>query len=350
MEAFNNDRSGKKIPFLMRMISLCLVIAASGYIYTEFKASKNPQTIIEVSKKKEHSIASPKEVASSAHEVSPLSRIVYQEQNGHIDIKKSEIILRKIEQNETLASSKQTSATRKPASLPTTEAKAALSTEFETFSELTFVSDFRYYRIDGKQTTNGTRATLLSSIGPGVSVNLKQVWSENFKSFLGIGVLKTSIESSGSRTITGSKQTLTGIVAGIEYDLSKSFHSSLSLGAKEELFYWAPTAETLEVQKVSIPRIGAGGVFDFYRRHSLLLYVGLDGAYLMPSKRNDYEIRSGQAYAVTLGISQKSKPGSKFNHLKSELYFESQNQNTSIIDREQKTLGLRFKIDWDFWR
>jgi len=286
-----------------------------------------------------------------------------------------EIVLQKIEQNEVAkALPKKSEPKREPATesvpAPTPVAttaqpeasKAPESTQtepvknenegddFEVYSELYFIPDFRYYRVDGKQSSNSTTATLLSSLSPGVFAHWKQVWSEGFRSFLGLGVAQAKIESSSSRTITGASQTLTGIRAGAEYDWTQNFHSSFLLGTHDELFYWAPSAAVLEVQKASIPRLSAGGSYDFYHRQSLLLFVGFDGLFLMPAKKDDYDIRAGYGYAISIGVLQTAKPGSKVTRLKGELYFESQTQNTSIIDRNQKIMGLRFGLDWDFWR
>jgi len=284
-----------------------------------------------------------------------------------------EIVLQNVEQNEvSIAVPKKSEPKREPAtdSVPTPTPVATTpqaehskapelaqagpikneADSFEVYSELNFIPDFRYYRIDGKQSSNSTTATLLSSLSPGVFAHWKQAWSESFRSFLGLGVAQAKIESSSSRTITGQSQTLTGIRAGAEYDWTQNFHSTFLLGTHDELFYWAPSAGVLEVQKASIPRLSAGGSYDFYHRQSLLLFVEVDGLFLMPAKKDDYDIRAGYGYAISVGVSQKSKPGKKITRLKGELYFESQTQNTSIIDRNQKIMGLRFGLDWDFWR
>lgn len=224
------------------------------------------------------------------------------------------------------------------------------SSYFESYSLLELVPDFRYYRIDGKESSNGSKAILISSFSPGLYINWKHIWSPELRTWFGLGFSSAEIQSSRSLTIRDAKQTLTGFKVGAEYDFSRNFHSLLTLATQEEFFYWAPAASVLEIQKTPIPRLSLGGRYDYYHRQSLLLFVGLDGTFLMPAKHELHDIRAGYGYSLLLGVLQKRKVGSKISQLKSEAFYEDQNQNSSLIDRSEKIFGLRFILDWDFWR
>lgn len=220
--------------------------------------------------------------------------------------------------------------------------------EFESFSEIVLTPDFRYYRVDGKQNSNGTTATLLSSLSPGAMLSWCQHWSERFRSSLGLNATWVKVESSSQRSITEASHVLTGIGASAEWDFNKNLHSSFFLGTHDELFYWAPSTSALEVDRVTIPRFSSGVNYDFHHYQGFVLTTGLDALLLFPAKKDEYDIKTGYGYGVSFGVVQTPREKKTLRRLKGDLYFEQQFQNTSIIDRNQKVIGLRFGLEWDF--
>lgn len=238
-------------------------------------------------------------------------------------------------------------AMRVPASEPVVMAPATVIAEDKKDEEfkVSIGTGANYFRIDSMDLVSGDQAVILSSFSPSFFGELGFRWDEKtlfgaqfvFEKFSlqALAAPRTYTDDSGSRIKGGFF---------LQHDFTDRFSANLSANFAEKLFLYAPTANSISVQKVLVPASAVGMSFDLFKKKRTVFGLQTQLSYLMSGKASAYTVKSGYSYLIGayLGrISVLESYGVKFY-----LNYERSAQDTSIAKQTESDFTLKLNFDW----
>lgn len=192
------------------------------------------------------------------------------------------------------------------------------------------------------KTTQDT-ASLLSRTNQAYQLSWEQQWDTENKTFLQYRTEKHSYQGIENK-ISSQSVNLTGIGIGYERKLRDKLKMQFTLKGKEEIFILAKSLTNLELQKTMIPQFSLRPSYRLFSQGPFNLFGDLELKYLMSGKTSDYNIQNGYGYTFGLSLTQKVK----YFDIYGRAFYGIENQDTSIIKKTTKILGIGIGLSWGF--
>lgn len=147
--------------------------------------------------------------------------------------------------------------------------------------------------------TQNSKATVLSDMSYGAEVLYGMRFNENLDIYSRLFL--ESVNFSSDNGIALVKKKLTTSSFGIGVFLHKKWQ--IEAGMTEELFLTSPSAQSVEIKKISMPQLKSAYTSEFYQFQEAALSYALAGRVLLP--RSAVGIDSKIGYGAGLGIEAK---------------------------------------------
>lgn len=204
----------------------------------------------------------------------------------------------------------------------------------------------QYIALNGTQTDNNTKGTLLSEFSPGLRLQWEQVWSDRDRTRLFLQVLKTNLypESRGV-TIHNKEQTLSHFGFGYFTTVSPRWDVGAAVELGPALFYRGSQIDDgLEVNAVPLLRLHPELRYLLKESRRLRLHFLAGASYYTSSSYGNYTVEPGFGYEVGLAVTHTLASGSDM-HCKT--FYDYRSQNTSLLTYSEQ--GAYLQCGWSWW-
>lgn len=212
-----------------------------------------------------------------------------------------------------------------------------------SFGVLKIFEDVYFSAMDLTDKNSKDKAELLSRVNQATQVNWEQVWDEKNKSLLYYRSDKQSYDPFENK-FSGKSLNLLAFGIGYERGLSKNSSLALSLGIQEKAFLRAINANSLKLERAMVPTMTLNYNHKLVSKGKFELFGDIGAALLMSTKTSNYSIKSGQRYGAGIAVVQKLKDF----ELKGRGFYNIENQDTSIMTKKMKELGVSISLSWSF--
>lgn len=213
----------------------------------------------------------------------------------------------------------------------------------DAFGILRATTDLFYSAMDVKDRTTGETAQILSRINTAFQFAWEQQWDKKNRTFLFYRTEKYSYEAVEDK-MPAKTYNLHGFGVGYHRNLTSRWNLRFTTRTQERLFIRATTSTDLEMDKSIISEFNLSPIYHLYNKGLFNLYADLGLSYLMTSKTSDYSIKAGNRYLAGLSLTQTIKDF----ELSGRTYYSVENQDSSIITKTTKDLGISLGIAWSF--
>jgi hypothetical protein len=211
------------------------------------------------------------------------------------------------------------------------------------YGALRISTDFFYSALHIKDKATEDEADILSSVNRAYQFSWEQLWDENNRSFLFYRSEKHNYEAIENK-LPETSFNLQGFGFGYERSVSDRLNLRFTVRMQEKVFMHAVSLSELLLDRAMIPEIGISPIYQLYARGPLALYADLGISYLGSSKTSLYDISSGYKYSMGISLTQKIKDF----ELLGRSFYNIENQDSSIMEKTTRELGLSFGVVWSF--
>jgi hypothetical protein len=195
--------------------------------------------------------------------------------------------------------------------------------------------------LSGSDPVTGAAAKLISSRDVHLGVSWSQAWSKSFTSFFRFSLDSVEFEQSSNpdKSIANPSVTPVSLGVGSIFRLGR-FEITPELGYGDALFMRGFNSSTLTID--SVPELSAGVSLsiELYRQTSTRLGLTGSADFLGHASTDSYSVNNGSRFSGGAYL-EKSWGAGASHALRFDLSYESQNQNTSIVNQSgQAVLGI----------
>ena len=230
-----------------------------------------------------------------------------------------------------------------PTSEPSHEVNAPQIDDDESHGVLRIERDFYFSSLDLKDKLTGDTAQLLSRINNTSKIYWDQAWDDENKTFLFYKSGNQDYEPYENK-FQGKKLGLLGFGMGYEKKLSQDFSLVLIGQVEEKPFLRALTVSSIILERAMIPSLELRPKLRLVSRKKLSLDAEGALSYLLPGETSNYKIESGFRMGAGLSVVQKIKDF----EIKGMGFYNVENQNSKIMEKKMKELGISFGVSWSF--
>lgn len=213
----------------------------------------------------------------------------------------------------------------------------------QSYGILRATTDFFYSAIDSVDTTTKDKAQILSRLNNAYQLAWEQQWDTKNNSFLFYRSEKHSYESVESK-LPGKSFNLQGFGLGYDRKITDRLNLRAAFRLQEKLFIRATSITTLKMERAVIPEVTIGPTYLLYSKGPFDISGDLGLSYLLASQTSNFSIKSGHKYLTGIAVTQKIKDF----HLIGRSYYSMEQQDSSIMTKKTKDLGISFGVAWSF--
>jgi LysM repeat protein len=204
-----------------------------------------------------------------------------------------------------------------------------------------------YYALTSISSTDkitGSPASAASSLNAGVDLRFSQPWSESFSSFVHfkLGALSFEQPTDSSKSVQSASNLMSGIGLGGDFKLSQALTFRIFGDYQKEAFIRGVSTDTVAIDAVSVPEVGASLVLDLFKKNSLTLGVSGQFSELFQAATEGYTVSQGSLFGGKVYFKRDSC-GSAFQ---TDLGYFSRQQDTNLTNQTERDLILQLR--WEF--
>lgn len=236
-----------------------------------------------------------------------------------------------------------TKKARSPAAIeidPETPQSLMTSDPFQPYGKLSLGSDFYSTRLQATDTSDNSKATLLSKANYAINLAYSQIWSDRFATdfFFSRRDISFQIPSDQSSLDT-NKATLYAFGAQARLGLNQRLDLNLGLLSEQVPYFRGTSSSSSTIDSLSVFSLSSGLGYHWLQIGAFSIYNELGGAVSLPRNSGTFESKWNPRLYGTIGIKQavtdswQIETGLKMNYSV---------QNSSIADQNEIDLGIFF--------
>lgn len=157
-----------------------------------------------------------------------------------------------------------------------------------------------------------------------------------------------SIEpDSRSTQLYNSKKDLIHFGAGIEQNYSEQFAAGLDASYADTLYYRGYLLDSSGLELIALPLLHLHPTLNYtlFERRPFRVTAEAGFSYFGSATYDNFTVSPGYGYDLSIKLTQKFK---NLNELSCKAYYQNRNQQTSLIDLNEKSLGVACGYQWSF--
>ncbi len=225
---------------------------------------------------------------------------------------------------------------------------AKTSKKFERFSKLSVGSLFYFSRIDGRDKSNQSKATIVSNLNYGINLTWQQYLTERISLFQTLGLRKESYTNDSDTNSPLKNADLNLAQFGIGANYMFANHTSLfsSLSLSQEVYYKAISDSTpgVKLEAAAIPRFDVGISTEIFNLDPFKVNACFKGMYYLPTDQGLYKTKATTGHQARLEMTQQFKK----MHASWGVFYQKQDMDSSILKADKKETGIELSLSWRF--
>lgn len=214
---------------------------------------------------------------------------------------------------------------------------------FKAHSLFHTAGTYNFYRLDTKNSSIGTRASILSAPSLGVNLGWKVRWTERFSTDSQLAYSSLEMLRADSGTIENSKQHLGSVGLGLNYALSPIIFGRIYTSSGKQLVSKALSSDTVTLDSLTTSRYGASLTSSIIKKDSLSLDLEVGYFQILPTTNGNYRLDRGHGYMVGPRLVQKLDQ----MQLELNLSYEKSMQDSNIAKQDYSQLGVQFGVSFE---
>ncbi|KYG61435.1 hypothetical protein AZI86_17120 [Bdellovibrio bacteriovorus] len=202
-----------------------------------------------------------------------------------------------------------------------------------------------YSALIGVDKANGTTGKLLSKMDPGVKLSWSQQWDSEMRSELYFSMLNASYQSEKNGVALKNNEFVkTGFGASIFFNHSHRLEWGLGFSQDSEIFYrGSGVGNGLEFNTIPLLKLHPEFKYLLIERRHLSLSGQAGASWYSGGTYDTYTVDNGLGADLSLSVKHQMDSGNDFH---CQAYFEIRKQNTSLLELEEKSTGLKCGLGW----
>lgn len=217
---------------------------------------------------------------------------------------------------------------------PPTSAKKIVTSADEPGHQLDLSIGSSLTTLAAEDGTTNTDAKLLTSYDVRVVAAWSQNWTPSFATSFG-GSLRTldfQPSTNKNKSLTKTKQVLTGLSLQATQRLSRSVDLSLTAAYDKELFMEGLDSATVQIDSLAIPSFGIGTHVRLYHKGRTSTGFNAQALTLFQTSTDGYTVQQGFAYGASVYLMRSYHQS---NELRLQVGFQKRHQKTSLVDIDE---------------
>lgn len=218
----------------------------------------------------------------------------------------------------------------------------------ETFSEVAFLLGTGYSALSGYDSTNNTKAQILSRLNSQFQLNWIQNWNESAKTSFMVGYKSSHFEPDYKSTQVYNS-TIDAYRFGFDYEdkLTTTLKYNFGIEESQLLFYRGLSVGSstgLEVNAVPLTQFIFGMRKSLLRKGRYELGANLSLKYILGGEYQNYTIQNGNEYVLRIYLDETFKK----RNINCGILYKRRNQNTSLINFSETGLDFTCLYKWNY--
>lgn len=223
--------------------------------------------------------------------------------------------------------------------------EASVSKEnLDPYSSYSIAPSFYFSTINGKESSNSTKAELVSNLNFVVNGTWSQNWSNKFSTSLQASIRREEYYSFEGITLDNKSLIQGSFGVGARYKFSDKFTFKSLLGYSQETFYRATSINTLAIESVALPKLMMGVGAKLFKIHQYELNFNAQGIATASAKSGEYDIELGTGYRTSLEFSEEFVKSNK--SFGCDIFYSSLSQDSGLVDQTKKEVGAGCALSW----
>lgn len=202
--------------------------------------------------------------------------------------------------------------------------------------------------IFGKDKLYATTAKLQSKLNYGFLIDWEKHWNQSLLIKLFVVKKSVSIEpDSRSTQLYNAQKDLMTLGAGIEQQYSSTLSVGIEADYADMLFYRGYLQDSSGLELIALPLLHLHPTLNYtlYERNPFRITAEAGFSYYSSASYDNFTVSPGYGYDLSIKLTQKFK---NLNELSCKAYYQNRNQQTNLIDLNEKNLGMTCGYQWSF--
>lgn len=215
---------------------------------------------------------------------------------------------------------------------------------------------YSFFRVDGTDATNGSKASVLSRSNLGVLLAGSVRILKRYEPRVSLMFTTYTVTPLDGRSFDSTaSQALINAGVGFGYYPAPPLPLSVGLGISyfEETVLRSVDATTMRLEKLGLPRIALNATYTFFEKRRLSLGGDLLLYYMLGKQQPDFTYNSAFGYSVEAFAGYKlaklvELPPLRNQALRGSIYFHQRKSTTTITNQNKIELGISVKWIFSF--
>jgi LysM repeat protein len=230
--------------------------------------------------------------------------------------------------------------------IPPREVAAPESAEFSPYSRLGVSTGFEYFSINATDKSTKDTARVVSAPSPTINAYWALQWSEKYSTRLNIGYIAETLlkDRSTDKKLINPSGSRTNFGFDLVRHVSDKFRVKALASYSRRAFLRSESINSVRVDRINGLEVGGGADYDFLKKGSASMGVGLQASFLAPAQGPGYSTQAGYAGMGSLYLRHQLRKAM----LEASTYYGYWNQDSKYVSQSVNSVGVNFGLSWSF--